>query len=174
MNEFRSPETVQASTSTTSRVAVEDFLFYEAQLLDAWELEAWRDLFTLDGHYIVPSTDNPDGDLQRDLALIDDDADGLRGRIERLLSTWAHIENPRSRTRRMVSNVRVWDLDDIELGVRCSTVVHRSRVPGTTSYVADVHYRLRPEGDSFRIAFKHAMLDHHTLRDVGGVLSIIL
>lgn len=171
---FRYPEDEQVSSEKFTRAAVEDFLFYEAQLLDAWQLDQWRDLFDEDGHYIVPSTDNPDGDLVMDLALIDDDMEGLKGRVQRLKSTYAHIENPRSRTRRIVSNVRVWDREDGELGARCSVVVYRSRVPGTTSYVADVHYRLRPQGDSFRIAFKHAMLDHHTLRDVGGVLSIIL
>lgn len=171
---FRYPEDEQVSSEKFTRAAVEDFLFYEAQLLDAWQLDQWRDLFDEDGHYIVPSTDNPDGDLVMDLALIDDDMEGLKGRVQRLKSTYAHIENPRSRTRRIVSNVRVWDREDGDLGARCSVVVYRSRVPGTTSYVADVHYRLRPQGDSFRIAFKHAMLDHHTLRDVGGVLSIIL
>lgn len=168
------PEEQQVRSKRFQRSEIEDFLYYEAQLLDAWKLEEWRDLFTEDGHYIVPSTDNPDGDLEMDLALIDDDAEGLRGRIQRLMSTYAHIENPRSRTRRLVSNVRLWDHESGDLGVRCSVVVYRSRVPGTTSYVADVHYRLRPEGDSFKIGFKHATLGHHTLRDVGGVLSIIL
>jgi p-cumate 2,3-dioxygenase beta subunit len=171
---FRYPEEQQVSSQQASRAEVEDFLYYEAQLLDAWKLEEWRDLFTADGHYIVPSTDNRDGDMHMDLALIDDDAEGLRGRIQRLMSTYAHIENPRSHTRRIVSNVRVWDRVDGDLGARCSVVVYRSRVPGTTSYVADVHYLLKRDDDSFRIVFKHAMLDHHTLRDVGGVLSIIL
>lgn len=171
---FRYPEDQQVRSSHVERPVVEDFLYYEAQLLDAWKLEEWRDLFTPDGHYVVPSTDNPDGDLAMDLALIDDDEEGRRGRVQRLMSTYAHIENPRSRTRRAVSNVRLWDHESGDLGVRCTVVVYRSRVPGTTSYVADVHYRLRPDGDSFKIAFKHAMLDHHTLRDVGGVLSIIL
>jgi p-cumate 2,3-dioxygenase beta subunit len=171
---FRYPEDRQVRSEKFTRTEVEDFLYYEAQLLDAWKLEEWRDLFTEDGHYIVPSTDNPDGDLTMDLALIDDDVVGLRGRVQRLMSTYAHIENPRSRTRRIISNVRLWDREDGDLGARCSVIVSRSRVPGTTSYMADVHYRLRQEGDSFRIAFKHAMLDHHTLRDVGGVLSIIL
>lgn len=164
----------QVSSQRFSRAQVEDFLYYEAQLLDAWQLERWRDLFTADGRYIVPSTDNPDGDIDMDLALIDDDAEGLRGRVQRLMSTYAHIENPRSHTQRLISNVRVWDDESGDLGARCSVVVHRSRVPGTTSYVADVHYLLVPAEEGFQIRFKQAVLAHHTLRDVGGVLSIIL
>ncbi|QTJ67336.1 aromatic-ring-hydroxylating dioxygenase subunit beta [Rhodococcus sp. ZPP] len=166
--------TSQVSSTKFERSRVEDFLFYEAQLLDAWKLEEWRDLFTEDARYIVPSTDNPDGDVEMDLALIDDDIVGLRGRIQRLMSTWAHIENPRSTTTRTINNVRLWDDESGDLGVRCSIVVYRSRLAGTTSYVADVHYGLRPDGDSFKIAYKHAVLGHHTLREVGGVLSIIL
>ncbi|MEV0057515.1 aromatic-ring-hydroxylating dioxygenase subunit beta [Saccharopolyspora shandongensis] len=168
------PENAQVSSKRFERAQVEDFLYYEAQLLDAWQLEEWRDLFTADGRYVVPATDNPVGDVDMDLNLIDDDIVGIRGRIQRLMSTYAHIENPRSTTSRVVSNVRLWDDESGDLGVRCTVVVYRSRVPGTTSYVADVRYLLRPEGGSFRIAAKQAVLGHHTLRDVGGVLSIIL
>ncbi|MGW1025684.1 aromatic-ring-hydroxylating dioxygenase subunit beta [Streptomyces sp. NPDC002577] len=168
------PETTQVSSKKFQRSEIEDFLYYEAQLLDAWQLEEWRDLFTEDGRYFVPSTDNPDGDLDIDLPLIDDDMVGIRGRIQRLMSTYAHIENPRSTTTRFISNVRLWDDDSGDLGVRANVVVYRSRVAGTTSYVADVRYLLRRDGDGFRIAFKQAVLGHHTLRDVGGVLSIIL
>ncbi|MFF5988506.1 aromatic-ring-hydroxylating dioxygenase subunit beta [Prauserella flavalba] len=168
------PDSVQLSSKRYDRARVEDFLYYEAQLLDAWKLEEWRDLFTADGRYVVPATDNPAGDVDMDLNLIDDDLVGLHGRVQRLMSTYAHIENPRSTTARVVSNVRLWDDDSGDLGVRCTVVVYRSRLPGTTSYVADVRYLLRPEDGSFRIAAKHAILGHHTLRDVGGVLSIIL
>ena len=172
--DFRYPETEQVSSQQASRAEVEDFLYYEAQLLDAWQLEEWRDLFLPEARYIVPSADNPEGDLDMDLPLIDDDVEGRRGRVQRLTSTYAHIENPRSRTRRVIGNVRVWDAADGVIGARCSQVTYRSRVPGTTTYVADVHVLLRREGDSFKIAYKHVQLDHHTLRDAGGVLSIIL
>lgn len=168
------PDTEQASSQRFDRASVEDFLYYEAQLLDAWRLEEWRDLFTPDGRYVVPATDNPAGDVDMDLNLIDDDQVGLQGRVQRLMSTYAHIENPRSTTSRVISNVRLRDDDSGDLAVRCTVVVYRSRVPGTTSYVADVRYLLRRHENSFRIARKHAVLGHHTLRDVGGVLSIIL
>lgn len=168
------PETTQLASTKFDRTQVEDFLYYEAQLLDAWKLEEWRDLFTDDCRYIVPSTDNPDGDIDMDLPLIDDDLEAIGGRVQRLMSTWAHIENPRSTTTRFISNVRLWDDESGDLGARANVVVYRSRVPGTTSYVADVHYLLRHDGERFKIARKHAVLGHHTLRDVGGVLSIIL
>jgi p-cumate 2,3-dioxygenase beta subunit len=157
-----------------TRPEVEDFLYYEAQLLDAWRLEEWRDLFTEDATYLVPSADNPDGDPVMDLALIDDDMVGIRGRVQRLMSTYAHIENPRSTTTRFITNVRIWDDDSGDLGAVANVLVTRSRVPGSTMYSASTAYLLRPKGESFRIARKRTVLGHHTLRHVGGVLSIII
>lgn len=171
---MRYPVTEQLSSKRFGRSDVEDFLYFEAQLLDAWKLEEWRDLFTDDARYVVPSTDNPGGDIDMDLALIDDDLRGIHGRVQRLMSTWAHIENPRSITSRLISNVRVWDEESGDVGVRCTALVYRSRVAGTTSYIADLRYRLRHDGTQFTIAYKEAVLGHETLRDVGGVLSIIL
>lgn len=166
--------TEQLRSNKRTRTEVEDFLYYEAQLLDAWRLEEWRDLFTEDGTYLVPSTDNPEGDPVMDLALVDDDREGINGRVQRLMSTYAHIENPRSTTTRLITNVRVWDDDFGDLGAICNVMVTRSRVASSTTYAASAQYLLRPEGDSFRIAHKQAILGHHTLRHVGGVLSIII
>lgn len=166
--------TQQLRSATYAREQVEDFLYYEAQLLDAWCLPEWRDLFTDDATYLVPSTDNPDGDVAMDLALIDDDREGIKGRVDRLMSTWAHIENPRSITTRLITNVRLWDDESGDLGVACNVMVTRSRIAGSTTYTASAQYLLRPAGETFKIAHKQAILGHHTLRQVGGVLSIIL
>ncbi|WP_202125297.1 aromatic-ring-hydroxylating dioxygenase subunit beta [Actinomadura physcomitrii] len=159
-----------------TRAEIEDFLYHEADLLDEWRLEEWRDLFTDDGRYYVPATDNPEGDPDLDLALISDTKEGVRGRVQRLLSTWAHIENPRSLTRRVIGNVRVEPgPGENEVVARCNAIVYRSRVAGTTTYAARLTYRLRPgEDGALRIVLKQTVLDHATLRDSGGVLSIII
>lgn len=160
-----------------TRAEVEDFLYYEADLLDDWRLEEWRDLFTEDARYYVPATDNAGGDPDLDLALISDTKEGIRGRVQRLMSTYAHIENPRSLTRRVIGNVRVRTepgADGAEVVATCAAIVYRSRVAGTTTYAARLTYRLRPDGAGFRIAEKKTVLDHETLRDSGGVLSIII
>ena len=38
-----------------TRPEIEDFLFLEAELLDTWQLLAWRELFTPECAYIVPN-----------------------------------------------------------------------------------------------------------------------
>ena len=156
----------------TLREQVEDFLFREAELLDDWRLDDWVSLFTEDGRYIVPTTDLPDGDPQRDLVFIDDDITRLRARAVRLNSRHAHREYPWSRTRRFVSNVRVKETVDGELSVTANVMVYRFRSGEGAPYVGSVHYTLRRIGGDFRIAHRRAVLDLEALSWHGAV-SII-
>src|SRR5207253_10818569 len=45
-----------------TRAEVEDFLYHEAALLDAWKLDEWLALLTDDATYRVPSNDRPESD----------------------------------------------------------------------------------------------------------------
>ena len=156
----------------TLREQVEDFLFREAELLDDWRLDDWVALFAEDGRYVVPTTDLPDGDPQRDLVFVDDDITRLRARAVRLNSRHAHREYPWSRTRRFVSNVRVKEADEGELSVTANVMVYRFRSGEGAPYVGSVHYKLRREGDDFKIAHRRAVLDLEALSWHGAV-SII-
>ena len=156
----------------TLREQVEDFLFREAELLDDWRLDEWVSLFTEDGRYVVPTTDLPDGDPQRDLVFIDDDITRLRARAVRLNSRHAHREYPWSRTRRFVSNVRVDENGNGELSVTANVMVYRFRSGEGAPYVGSVHYTLRRNGQGFKIAYRRAVLDLEALSWHGAV-SII-
>jgi len=151
---------------------VEAFLFREAALLDAWDLDAWVDLFTEDARYVVPTTDLPEGDPGQDLVFIDDDITRLRARAARLTGASAHRENPRSRTRRFVSNVRVEDKGEGELSVSANVLVYRFRGGEAAPYVGAIDYILRPEGEDLKIAHRRAVLDLESLSWHGAV-SII-
>ena len=161
-----------AANKPSLREQVEDFLFREAALLDDWRLDEWVDLFTDDGRYIVPTTDLPDGDPQRDLVFIDDDITRLRARAVRLNSRHAHREYPWSRTRRFVSNVRVEETANGELRVSSNVLVYRFRAGEGAPYVGSVEYVLRTEGGDFKIAYRRAALDLEALSWHGAV-SII-
>ena len=156
----------------TLREQVEDFLFREAELLDDWRLDDWVNLFTEDGRYVVPTTDLPEGDPQRDLVFIDDDITRLRARAVRLNSRHAHREYPWSRTRRFVSNVRVDENGNGELSVTANVMVYRFRSGEGAPYVGSVHYTLRRNGQGFKIAYRRAVLDLEALSWHGAV-SII-
>ena len=45
-----------APPRTVTRTEVEDLLFHEAELLDAWDLDTWLTLYTEDSRYVVPVT----------------------------------------------------------------------------------------------------------------------
>src|SRR2546430_15855825 len=90
-----------------TRATIEDFLYEEAALLDEWRLQEWLDLLTEDATYEVPSTDTPDGDARTTLFIIADNIERIRSRVRQLLGKSAWAENPPSRTRRLISNVRV-------------------------------------------------------------------
>src|SRR6266567_8515859 len=97
------------------REEIEVFLYEEARLLDDWRLHEWLELFTDDIRYWMPNretlpvaekTIEPD-----DLAfgLYDEDKSALMLRVRRLDTGLAHVEEPRSVTRHMISNVLVGD-----------------------------------------------------------------
>lgn len=162
-----------------ARLAVEDFLYHEAALLDAWRLDDWLALFTEDCRYFVPATDLPDGDPRATLGLIDDDRARLQGRVDRLNSAKAYREFPWSRTTRLVTNVRLLadapDLAPGELAVAANCAAWRYRKGDEQTLVGALEYRLVPLGEApgFAIRSKRIVLTAEALRP-HGTLSIIL
>ena len=161
-----------------TRTDVEEFLYREAELLDAWDLEGWLTLWASERtRYVVPCNDTPEGDPTQDLVLIDDDQLRLRLRVERLNSRKAHREYPHSRTNHQVCNVRPAAPEDgtygPELPVRASFTVWRFRNGRAVNYVGQYHYRLVIEDGRLKIRAKRAVLDMTELRPAGD-LAIIL
>jgi p-cumate 2,3-dioxygenase beta subunit len=155
------------------RQQVEEFLYAEAALLDAWALDEWLLLFDEDAKYEVPCNDTPGGDPAHDLMLIDDNYVRLTARVSRLNSRRAHREYPHSRMNHQVCNVRVEHVAPEELSVTASFTVWRFRAGRTSCYVGRYRYRLRHGDGGFRIAAKRAELDMTDLRSVGDVAIIL-
>jgi p-cumate 2,3-dioxygenase beta subunit len=154
------------------REMVEDFLFQEAALLDAWRLDEWLALFTADGRYLVPTTDLPDGDPQKDLVFIDDDMVRLRARVERLKSRHGHREYPSSRTRRFITNIRIKEEDGVIVATS-SFLLYRFRMGEASPYVGWYEHTLKRINGELKIQHRKAVLDLEALSDHGAV-SIIL
>ena len=154
------------------REMVEEFLYQEAALLDAWRLDEWLALFTADGRYFMPTTDLPDGDPRKDLVFIDDDMVRLRARVERLKSRHGHREYPSSRTRRFISNIRIKE-EEGGIVATSSFIVYRFRMGESSPYVGWYEHRLRRVNEGLKIHHRKAVLDLEALSDHGAV-SIIL
>ena len=164
----------RAAAARITRAEVEEFLFHEAALLDEWRLDEWLALLTEDARYEVPSNDKPDADPGGTLFTIADDMDRIRGRITRLKDKDAHAEFPRSRTRRLISNVRVVGTNASELRVEANFVVYRfRRDESVREYVGRYRYVLRTGRGGLRIARRQAVLDAMELGSM-GLVSFIL
>jgi p-cumate 2,3-dioxygenase beta subunit len=162
-----------ASPDTLLRLQVEEFLFHEAALLDEWRLDDWLALFTEDCSYVVPTTDLPEGDPRRDAVFVDDNLERLQGRVTRLKSRHAHREYPYSRTRRLVTNVRLTHVTEAEVSAAANFVVYRLRSGQIAPYIGHYEYILARVDGGLKIRSRRAVLDNETLREHGAV-SIIL
>jgi 3-phenylpropionate/cinnamic acid dioxygenase small subunit len=129
------PATLASSVSPDLQQRIEQFVYAEAQLLDDHRFNEWIKLFTDDAHYWVP-TRNTRTNRERDKEIaargegahIDDDMVRMRGRVRRSTSGLAWSEEPPSRTRRLLTNVRVQQRDTGRLDVRLNFWVYRSRL----------------------------------------------
>jgi p-cumate 2,3-dioxygenase beta subunit len=175
---------------TPTRAEVEDFLYHEAALLDGWKLDEWLDLLTDDARYRVPSNDAPDANPANTLFLIADDIHRIRGRVARLKDPQAHAEFPHSRTRRMITNVRIVEPGTDpdfphgrksgsvpgfeEVAVEANFTVHRFRREEQVSqFVGRYRYRLRRVDGRLKIALREAILDSQELGSLGAVSFIL-
>ena len=165
--------TLNSPLARLTRSDAEDFLFREAELLDDWELDTWLTLWTDDARYVIPSTDDRDGDPGSALVLVDDDRLRLHARVERLNSRKAHREYPHSNLRHLVTNVRIDVPDGDELPVRASFAVWRFRAGRETVYVGRYRYRLVLSDGELRIRSKRVELDMTTLRPASDVAVIL-
>jgi p-cumate 2,3-dioxygenase beta subunit len=166
---------VEPTTETLLlRVSVEQFLAEEAYLLDTGQLQQWLELFTPDAQYIVPATDCADDDPLRAMVYINDDFHHLEGRVRRLLGRHAHRERPSSRTRRLITNVRLTEVSQGAIAFEASFVVYRVRDEIMAPFVGRYRYQLlREPSGRFRIRYRQAVLDQDRLSD-NAAISIIL
>jgi p-cumate 2,3-dioxygenase beta subunit len=156
-----------------TREQIEDFLYYEAELLDEWKLEEWADLFTEDGSYLIPSTTDPNADFCQTLFLVADDHHRIVQRAKRLLKKEAHVEYPHSTTLHTISNVRIKDIQDDTVFVRCNFITYRTKREILDVFVGHHEYKLVVREGRIKIREKRVILDLDALRPQGKV-SIIL
>jgi len=161
-------------TNAVSRAEVEDLLYHEADLLDSWKLDDWLALMTEDASYYVPPNDKPDGDHRFTLFTIADDIVRLRERLIRLKDPNCHAEYPPSRTRRLITNVRIIGIDGDTIGVAANFVVYRyRRGEPVREFVGHYRHKLRRIAGVLKIAERRAILDAHELGAMGAVSFIL-
>ena len=125
-------------------LSVQQFLFWEARLLDERRFDDWLALFSDDALYWMPVRHNrlresmdeawePSKEIEDEsgLGYFEDNKNRLTRRVGRLKTGMAWAEDPPSRTRHLISNVEVERTDrQDEVIARSSFLIYRSRNEG--------------------------------------------
>jgi len=118
--------------SAVDHQVAHQFLVEEAHLLDTHQYEAWFQLLTDDVTYTMPvrvtAVKAVDEASVRTMHHFSENRYALRKRVERFATRHAWAEDPQSRTRHHVTNVRTFETDDPDaLVVESALFLFRSR-----------------------------------------------
>ena len=156
---------------------IEDFLYYEADLLDERRYDEWLALLTEDVRYWMPmrrnvKVDDLEHEFTReglDISWFDEGKETLTRRVRQIQTGIHWAEEPVSRISHMVSNVEIlWARpagpSPTEVGVKSRFLVYRNRVETETDFLVgkreDV---LRRVGGSWKLARRMVVLDQSVL-----------
>jgi phthalate 3,4-dioxygenase beta subunit len=148
---------------------VQEWLVHEAELLDNRRYRDWLALLTDDVVYRMPvrvtSAHSLEDSLLDDMDHFDEDRYSLEKRVERFETEHAWTEDPPSRTRHYVTNVRVRE-DDGELLARSYLLLFRSRgdVREPDLLSAERTDVLREIDGELRLARREVLVDESVLR----------
>jgi len=151
---------------------VEQFLYEEAALLDARRYRDWLGLLADDIHYWMPirrtvtlADIDREFTKQGDMAFFDDDRELLETRVRKLEAGSAWSEDPPSRSRHFVTNVRITAVEGDEITVEVCFHLYRTRLETEVdSWIGRRTDVLRRHGGSFRLARRHLFLDQTLIR----------
>jgi p-cumate 2,3-dioxygenase beta subunit len=166
----------QTRSRVGTRLAVEEFVYNEAALLDAWDLDTWLTLFTEDCRYEVTPTGSADPfniETRTTLFLIGDNRERLEQRVIRLNKPSAHVEFPKSKTRHLYTNVRIIEDTGSTVTAMVNFCTFRTKNRITNQYPGSIRYIFERDGETLRIKAKRVVLDLEALVPQGKV-SIIL
>jgi phthalate 3,4-dioxygenase subunit beta len=152
-------------------LAAHRFLVDEAAILDGRDWARWLDLLTDDVRYVMPvrvtTVLDAGYDARADMAHFDEDRYALGKRVDRLLTEHAWTEDPPSRTRHLVTNVRTFAGDhDDELRVESTVLLFRSRGDDREAEYVCASRRdvLRADGEQHLLASREITVDEAVLR----------
>ncbi len=146
------------------------FLVDEAYLLDAQQYETWLDSLTDDIRYVMPvrvTTARGAGfDTSPGMAHFDEDKYSLTQRVARFATEHAWTEDPPSRLRHFITNVRTFVEDDMHLLVESAELLFRSRGDVNESALVSCGREdlLRRCDDRWKLARRTIFVDESVLR----------
>jgi 3-phenylpropionate/cinnamic acid dioxygenase small subunit len=174
------PERVRLRLADPISSDILDFLYLEAEYLDQDAYESWQALLAEDLEYRMPvraTVYRADGNgFIGQMGHFDDDYASIVLRIRRVReTTTAWAEDPPSRARRYVTNVRVWQtVEPGEFEVSSYLFLTRSRwdSPDLEFLAAERRDLLRLTGDGWRLARREILVDQSKLGTINMALFL--
>lgn len=155
------------------REEIEQFLYHEAALLDERRFDEWIELIADDIHYHMPIRRNVKfGEQQREntsskneISWFDEGKRTLAGRVRQIQTGIHWCEEPFSRIRHIVSNVRVTAVRDDEVDVQSNFFVWQNRLQDEVNlFVGRREDVLRKDPETgWKIAKRLILLDQNVL-----------
>jgi 3-phenylpropionate/cinnamic acid dioxygenase small subunit len=155
------------------RQQFEDLLYREAWLLDRDRLEEWLDLLGDDIRYWAPvradmNRGKEDFSPPLRLAFFDDNKDGLRLRVARIRTGAAHADEPPSRVRHLITNVRVLETPDTGTAkVASNFLVFKSRRNREENLFVGCREDIWRQNDGrWKLQERMILLDHNVIENI--------
>ena len=160
---------LKSNIDLTTRIEIQDFYAYEAELLDDRRWEQWVALFAPEAEYTAPirvHRKSPAPDIIEELGHFDDTKTSLELRAKRLRTDVAWAEDPPSHTRRLITNLRVRTGEVAgTLSVRTNFLLYRSRGDlGAFDLIVGERFDvLRREDENWLIARRRIIIDQSSM-----------
>ena len=147
---------------------IEQFLYEEAALLDDRRFHEWLELLSDDLEYWMPvRTTRARGDEAREFtkpgetAFFDDTKQTMELRVRKLDTGFSWSEDPPSRSRHLVTNVRILErISESEFKVGCNFIVYRSRLAREQDlWIGRREDTVRRVAGAWMLAKRHIFLD---------------
>lgn len=146
---------------------VVDFLYREAELLDSGRFREWLDLLTEDINYRMPVRTTRAREagpgFSEAMDFLAESKASLSMRVDRLETEFAWAENPPTRTRHMLSNIRVEPgKTEGEVQVSSYFLVYMSRgdIASPSLFSGVREDVLQNVGDRWMLARRTVLVDH--------------
>jgi benzoate/toluate 1,2-dioxygenase subunit beta len=137
---------------------IENFLYREARLMDENAYDEWLSLWAAhDVCYWVPSSAG-ETDPRQQISIIYDNRKLLEARIKRLASGYAYAQEPKSRMRRVISNIEIDQAADEIVTAWSNFTLGEFRRGKQDIFIGRTIHKLRPDGGSFKIVLKKVLL----------------
>lgn len=145
-----------------------EFLYQEAEVLDGRRFTEWLELLTEDVSYRMPQpvTRGRTPGYSEETEIFSENLASLRVRVRKLGTEFAWADDPPSRTRHLVTNIRAWaTAQPDELEVSSSVLIYRHRSPGASAdlFCGERQDLLRKVDGKWRLARRLVFLDQNVI-----------